>query len=134
VRKEEVAALVAGAPKPYTAHYVDLLSAREELAGIEAILPKGTMISLPEADNALVTENGGITAGTLLQKLPEATVLHLACHGYQDPEDALKSGFIMSDEVLTIEMLLPLPLPRAFMAFLSACETAKGDKVRIVRP
>jgi hypothetical protein len=59
VRKEEVVILVATTPKPHTADYEDLLSAREEIAGIVAILPKGTMISLPEADNGLTTENGG---------------------------------------------------------------------------
>jgi CHAT domain-containing protein len=133
LKKEEVAALVAAVPRPYTAQYGSLLSAREEIGRIEAILPKGTLISLPEADNALMTENGGVRAGTLLQKLPEATILHLACHGCQDPKDVLKSGFVMSDKVLTIEQLLPIPLPRAFMAFLSACETAKGDKVSTER-
>jgi CHAT domain-containing protein len=56
-------------------------------------------------------------------------MLHLACHGHQDPENALNSGFVMSDEMLTIERLMQVPLPRAFMAFLSACETAKGDEV-----
>jgi CHAT domain-containing protein len=132
VRKEDVAALVAAVSMSHTAQYGDLLSACEETAGIKAILPKGTLISLPGVDNELTTE-GRVTAGTLLEKLPEATILHLACHGHQDREDALKSGFIMSDEVLTIEKLLPIPLPRAFMAFLSACETAKGDKVRIER-
>jgi CHAT domain-containing protein len=129
VRKEEVAALVAAVPKPYTTQYGDLLSACEEVAGVEKILPKGVLIPLSDADNGSITENGGVTARVLLQKLPEATFLHLACHGYQDPKDALKSGFVMSDEMLTIEKLLPIPLPRAFMAFLSACETAKGDKV-----
>jgi CHAT domain-containing protein len=131
VRKEEVAALVAAVPKPYTTQYGDLPSARTEVTGIEAILPKGILISLSDVNNGLITENGGVTAGALLEKLPEATILHLACHGHQDPEDALKSGFVMSDKMLTIEKLLPIPLSRAFMAFLSACETAKGDKVSI---
>jgi CHAT domain-containing protein len=132
VRKEKVAALVAAVPRSYTEEYVELPSVRDEVAFIEGILPQGTLISLPEAYNSPTTEIG-VTADTLLEKLPEATILHLACHGCQDPEDALKSGFIMSDEMLTIEKLLPIPLPRAFMAFLSACETAKGDKVSIGR-
>jgi CHAT domain-containing protein len=131
VKKEEVAALVAAVPRPYTAQYGDLLSTREEIAGIEAILPKGTLIPLSEADNGPIGEDRGATAGLLLKKLPEASILHLACHGYQDRDNALKSGFVMSDQMLTIEKLLPIPLPRAFMAFLSACETAKGDKVSI---
>ena len=38
----------------------------------------------------------------------------------------LESGFIMRDDILTIAKLMPLSLPKAFFAFLSACETAKG--------
>ena len=32
------------------------------------------------------------------------------------------------DEMLTVSQLLSLNLSRAFFAFLSACETAKGDE------
>jgi CHAT domain-containing protein len=84
---------------------------------------------LPEEDDAKVDGNSGIRTQTLIDKLSEATILHLACHGLQDPNNPLKSGFVMRDDMLTIERLMALPLPRAFMAFLSACETAKGDKV-----
>lgn len=35
----------------------------------------------------------------------------------------------MCDEMLSIERLMPVPLPHAFLAFLSACESGKGDKV-----
>jgi CHAT domain-containing protein len=97
---------------------------------VKAALPKKSLLPSSKSDDALVGYNDeGLTANELLKNLPEATILHLACHGYQDPENALKSGFVMRDEMLTIERLIPVPLPRAFMAFLSACETAKGDKV-----
>jgi CHAT domain-containing protein len=33
----------------------------------------------------------------------------------------------MSDELLTVSKLMALNLPNAFLAMLSACETAKGD-------
>jgi CHAT domain-containing protein len=45
----------------------------------------------------------------------------------QDHECALKSGFLMRDELLTVSSLMSLHLPNAFLAILSACETAKGD-------
>ena len=54
-------------------------------------------------------------------------MLHLACHGIQDEIDALNSGFLLQDDILTIAKIMPLSLPNAFFAFLSACETAKGD-------
>jgi CHAT domain-containing protein len=60
--------------------------------------------------------------------LPRANIVHLACHGVQDQEDPLDSGFCLGDGKLTVSDLMNLRLDRAFLAFLSACETAKGDK------
>jgi CHAT domain-containing protein len=59
-----------------------------------------------------------------------ATMVHIACHGIQDPENALSSGFCLSDGNLTVSRLMGLNLKDAFFAFLSACETAKGDKTQ----
>jgi CHAT domain-containing protein len=50
----------------------------------------------------------------------------MACHGIQD-SDPLKSAFLLRDGRLSIEDIIQLNLPRAFLAFLSACQTAKGD-------
>lgn len=66
-------------------------------------------------------------AQDVLENLPRASILHLACHGQQDRKDPLESGFLMRDRMLTVSLLMALDLPRAFLAFLSACETAKGD-------
>jgi CHAT domain-containing protein len=107
----------------------ELASAIEEVNLVKAAFPGGADISIPGGDNVEDNDTSGVTASALLEKLPKATILHLACHGYQDPENPLKSGFVMSDEMLTIERLMQVPLPRAFMTFLSACETAKGDEV-----
>jgi CHAT domain-containing protein len=60
--------------------------------------------------------------------MQRANVVHLACHGVQDTSDATKSGFCLGDGRLTIAKLMELKLDDAFLAFLSACETAKGDK------
>lgn len=54
-------------------------------------------------------------------------MLHLACHGHQDPTNPLESGFVMSDRMVTVSDLMSLNLPNAVFAFLSACETAKSD-------
>jgi CHAT domain-containing protein len=129
VKKQEVAALVTAVPHPRDDGWCDLLSTLEEVRAVRAALPEGVALSLPREEGSVPDNDEGITAATLLEKLPEATFLHLACHGHQDPENALESGFVMSDEMLTIEKLMPVPLPHAFMAFLSACETAKGDRV-----
>jgi CHAT domain-containing protein len=59
--------------------------------------------------------------------LKSANFVHFACHGVQDSKDALQSGFCLHDRRLTVSNLMDLKLDNAFFAFLSACETAKGD-------
>jgi CHAT domain-containing protein len=63
---------------------------------------------------------------TLLEGTP-AHILHLVCHGVQET-DPLKSALVMQDGKLAIEDIMQLNLPHAVLAYLSACQTAKGDK------
>jgi CHAT domain-containing protein len=63
---------------------------------------------------------------SLLEK-NTAHILHVACHGVQDA-DPLKSAIVLQDGKLTIEDIMSLSLPHAVLAFLSACQTAKGDR------
>jgi CHAT domain-containing protein len=70
---------------------------------------------------------GAATVERAAASLESATFAHIACHGIQDPQDALSSGFYLSDGSLTVAKLMELDLKSAFFAFLSACETAKGD-------
>jgi hypothetical protein len=76
----------------------------------------------PSAKVTQVSASADVFAGIQL-----ASILHMACHGTQDLGDALQSGFFLEDELLPISKLMELELPRAFLAVLSACETAKGD-------
>jgi CHAT domain-containing protein len=71
--------------------------------------------------------NTKATIRPTLEKLPAAHILHLASHGHQE-KDALQSCFALNDGPLTISALMKLNLPNALFAFLSACETAKGDQ------
>jgi CHAT domain-containing protein len=128
VQKRDVKALIAAVPQPFSPSWAELVLTNDEARTVKAALPEGTVLSIPGTNESVDGDTGGVTASALLNKLPEATILHLACHGRQDPVNALDSGFVMSDEMLTIERLMHVPLPRAFMAFLSACETAKGDE------
>jgi CHAT domain-containing protein len=128
VNKKDMKALVAAVPRSFSSLWRELASTIEEVDVVKAALQDETIIPILGTDVALNENSRGITSSVLLDKLPEATILHLACHGHQDPDNALSSGFVMSDEMLTIERLMHVPLPRAFMAFLSACETAKGDQ------
>jgi CHAT domain-containing protein len=63
-------------------------------------------------------------------------VLHLACHGYFDAEDALRSGILLApadddseatDATLTAEDLLDLRL-RADLVTLSACQSGVNEQ------
>jgi CHAT domain-containing protein len=132
VKKHEIKSLVAAVPHSYIPQWSDLLSTIAESRAVREALPAGAQLALPrmeDSDTSVADDRA--TAGALIASLPDADVLHLACHGYQDAQNPLLSGFVMSDEMLTIEKLMRVPLPRAFMAFLSACETAKGDKVSL---
>jgi hypothetical protein len=77
----------------------------------------------------IIHQQAGATAvmdtSEMMQK---ANIVHLACHGIQDMSDATQSGFCLGDGRLAIADLMNLKLDDAFLAFLSACETAKGDE------
>jgi CHAT domain-containing protein len=57
-------------------------------------------------------------------------ILHLACHGRQEPERPLFSHFALRDGQLSIAELMRLKLQTPTLAFLSACETATGSSVQ----
>jgi CHAT domain-containing protein len=125
----DVKALIGAVPIPYADTWTDLPSTLEEASAVASCLPPTARVAIPDGEDALHGLDYGIRAATLLARLPDAMILHLACHGLQDANNPLKSGFVMRDRLLMIEELMLVPLPRAFLAFLSACETAKGDKV-----
>jgi CHAT domain-containing protein len=120
--------LVAGVPQAEATPVQNLPHTVDEVRDVATILPARAVISLPRAENVLVDDSSsGIKVATALNHLPESHIVHLACHGLQNPDAPLESGFILQDGVLTISKLMPTPLPNAFFAFLSACDTAKGD-------
>jgi CHAT domain-containing protein len=72
--------------------------------------------------------NAAASVREVADALPRAEIVHLACHGVQDQDDPLNSGFCLGDGKLTVSDIMKIKHERAFLAFLSACETAKGDK------
>jgi CHAT domain-containing protein len=60
--------------------------------------------------------------------LKGTSLVHIACHGIQNTINPLSSGFCLSDSNLSVSRLMSLDLKDALFAFLSACETAKGDE------
>jgi CHAT domain-containing protein len=74
------------------------------------------------------TQRDKTTIMQVSQALPFADIVHLACHGIQDHQNALASSFCLGDGKLSISEIMDLNMSRKFLAFLSACETAKGDE------
>jgi CHAT domain-containing protein len=80
----------------------------------------------------IVHERVGLTTVEDTSRIMQAaSIMHLACHGIQDTDDSTQSGFCVGDGRLTIAKLMELKLDSAFLAFLSACETAKGDQEQL---
>jgi CHAT domain-containing protein len=116
LRKDLKAALVAepGPPELY------IPEVKKEVQNIASLINAVNATIVNDIDSAA-------SIGSVVRGLSEAHILHLACHGFQD-RDPLQSHFLLNDgATLTISELMKLNLPNARFAFLSACETAKGD-------
>jgi CHAT domain-containing protein len=126
--------------EPITRESLVLLAAGafETIPSLRMPLIKGVKAEITDVarlvratDHIEVLEYGQTSAAKIhevVEALSRADIVHLACHGMQDREDPLNSGFCLGDGKLTVSKLMEIPLDRAFLAFLSACETAKGDK------
>ena len=79
---------------------------------------------------SFVGASTGSTVEAVLDELVRASILHLACHGQQHPSNPLQSGFRLRNGTLSVAALMRLHLPNAILAFLSACETAKGEETQ----
>lgn len=65
-----------------------------------------------------------VTAG-----LKESSWVHFACHGIQDISNPTESALLLADHSqLTLSTISNFLLPHAQIVFLSACQTATGDK------
>ncbi|KAJ7253856.1 CHAT domain-containing protein [Mycena rebaudengoi] len=67
--------------------------------------------------------------------LEESSIVHFACHGIQDSQNPLDSGLMLSDGRFKVSQIMrkqdnasmDANTKSMSLAFLSACETAKGD-------
>jgi hypothetical protein len=101
-----------------------LLNVEEEISNVRNAAERAS-VSINDSgscigDAAVVTR--------VAEAFKSTNLVHIACHGNQNATHALSSGFCLSDESLNISRLMDLDLKDAFFAFLSACETAKGDE------
>lgn len=73
-------------------------------------------------------QKGSTTVSSTSAAIKSADIVHLACHGIQDHTNTTHSGFYLGDGRLTISDLIKLDIKPGLLAFLSACESAQGNK------
>jgi CHAT domain-containing protein len=92
----------------------------EELRNIEKHVPHNSLIRLGIPDSPASIES-------VLSHLPDSHIVHFACHGIQEMTAPLESYLLLhSGERLKISQIMKQVMPDASLAFISACETAKG--------
>jgi CHAT domain-containing protein len=98
-----------------------LWNVRKELECVESIA------TTKQFGRTVESISSAATVERVTDRIKPANFVHLACHGIQDSTNALESGFYLHDSMLTISKLMDLRLDQPWFAYLSACETAKGD-------
>jgi CHAT domain-containing protein len=101
---------------------LSLPNAQAELDVVRTLIPAQCMTNSRDQTELSIEE--------ALQGAMAAHIFHLACHGHQDQEHPLKSGFDVRDGRLTIAQLMKISTPYAQLAYLSACESARVDTSR----
>ncbi|KAF8180263.1 CHAT domain-containing protein [Mycena galopus ATCC 62051] len=110
--------------EPQAQHYATLPGTQEELERIGARVPSQWLTGLHSPKKA-----------TVIDHLQDSSIVHFACHGFQDSDNPLESGLILSDGPLKVSQIMQRSQndgttwvkDNMSLAFLSACETAKGD-------
>ncbi|CAE7054820.1 unnamed protein product [Rhizoctonia solani] len=73
-------------------------------------------------------EGSNATTDAVLNAMGEHEWIHLACHAHQNIRSPLDSGFFLHDGTLSLLRISRKQFKGKGLAFLSACQTAKGDK------
>ena len=131
--------ILAPSPRPSAvpSHDLRLLAVRQpssdglpHLSGVATEL-RHIMAIIKESPSACTTllESSVGTVDEVLALMKEVDWVHFACHGTQDASHPVNSGLCLADRRrLKISDITALSRPRGGLAFLSACQTATGDK------
>ncbi|KZV67403.1 hypothetical protein PENSPDRAFT_555017, partial [Peniophora sp. CONT] len=84
--------------------------------------------ALLQGDEHTFLQDGQATVDSVLGAINRHTWVHFACHGSQHPSDPTLTSVELHDKPLTLGDLMSTVSDNAELAFLSACETAVGDK------
>ncbi|SOD87447.1 CHAT domain-containing protein [Streptomyces sp. Ag109_G2-15] len=104
---------------PVTRGHADLPGVRAEAEAVAGCYPGSVPLVGADATHTAVAS-----------ALSRAAVAHFACHALNVPEDPSRSGLVLADGTLSVAELSVQDLEgHAFLAYLSACDTARGGRV-----
>ncbi|KAF8804627.1 hypothetical protein BYT27DRAFT_7225266 [Phlegmacium glaucopus] len=106
--------------QPNTPGLLSILSSRTETHALKALM-KGTGV------DALLLEDSKATREKVKAEMKSHSWAHFACHGVQDAHQPLESGLCLHDGHLELLEIMKEQIPNLDLAFLSACQTSKGD-------
>lgn len=101
--------------------HLNLFQTREELNKIRDHIPSSHLLAFGTPGNPSSIEK-------VLAHIDECSIVHFACHGRQSEDNPLESSLLLADGNLKISQIINRSMTNASLAFLSACETAMGDK------
>ncbi|KAJ7433804.1 CHAT domain-containing protein [Mycena latifolia] len=123
----KMTAVIQPTAPTFSNNFGALPGSRKELNEIKKLVPDAWLVSLGDSSRA--------TVKAALGHLRQSSLVHFACHGAQDLEHPLNSRLVLSDGHIKVSDLMrrayndtPEHITKGLsLAFLSACETAKGD-------
>ena len=77
--------------------------------------------------NVVLLEGAEATTDKVKTEMKACDWVHFACHGIQDVNKPLKSGVHLHDGRLELLEIMQQQISNPDLAFLSACQTSKGD-------
>ncbi|CAE7182071.1 unnamed protein product [Rhizoctonia solani] len=72
--------------------------------------------------------NKAATTSVVLEAMEQHDWVHLSCHASQNARNPTRSGFFLHDGTLDLMTIMRKSFKNKGLAFLSACQTARGDE------
>jgi tetratricopeptide (TPR) repeat protein len=106
--------------QPNTPGYNPIPWTRTETHALEALMKE-------TAVDTLLLEDSNATREVVKAEMKSRSWVHFACHGLQDIKQPLESCLCLHDGHLELLEIIRQAIPNPDLAFLSACQTSKGD-------
>ncbi|MFI8912808.1 CHAT domain-containing protein [Streptomyces sp. NPDC053513] len=107
-----------------------LRHAATETEALRRHFPEATVLTGHGTAHGTSMSPSAATKANVLSHLPDAAIVHFACHGAHDPTDPSRSKLLLQDhqrDPLTVSSLAGVRLSGAALAYLSACRTAFNE-------